>query len=107
MSEFNMYRNDEDNEDDNTIPSSLTTASSKEQKIDVRSIGKLTSIVIDGKEVFIIDPSAVQRLNKKISVFENDLRNMNINLSNARKVIESLQSRIVDLEKNMSRIFND
>jgi hypothetical protein len=98
-----MYKN-EDNDVEDVLPS---TPQSKEQKIDVRSVGKLTAVVIDGKEVFVVDPLTVQKLTNKMILVENDLRNTNINLSNARKVIESLQSRIAELEKNMNRIFND
>ena len=78
-----------------------------QQKVSVASLGKITSVTIDGKQVFIVDPSTVNQLIKQVEVAENNLRDQTIKTNRALNAITIMQAKIADLERNMGRIFND
>jgi hypothetical protein len=101
MSDFNseMYNSMEE------LPTKPQLVS--QQKISLSNLGKMTRAVIDGKEVFIVDPSVINQLSTRVATTENNLRDQSIKLDRALGVINSLQIRIVELERNLGRIFND
>ena len=101
MSDFNseMYNSMED------FPAKPQLVS--QQKVSLTNLGKMTRAVIDDKEVFIIDPSVVNQLSNRLYTAENNLRDQSIKLDRALGVINSLQTRIIELERNLGRIFND
>ena len=78
-----------------------------QQKVSVTSLGKMTSVTIDGKQVFIVDPATVNQLIKRLEIAENDLRDQTIKTNRALNAINAMQAKIADLERNMGRIFND
>ena len=102
MSDFDnkMYNSDE--EIFATTPQLVS-----QQKVSVTSLGKMTSVTIDGRQVFIIDPATVDQLIKRLEIAENNLRDQIIKTNRALTAINAMQVKIADLERNMGRIFND
>lgn len=78
---------------------------SKTLKVNVTKKGAITDLLIDGKEISIIDPSLVMRLEKlvtslekKILKLENDLKNsqtkINVMDQNMKRMRSELSARI-------------
>ena len=99
MSEtYDMYKNNEENSDNQQH---------KQQTVSLQSLGKLSKITVDGKDVYIIDPSTIEQISKKMEHTYITIDSQNNKINNFLHIIKRLETRIESLEKNMARIFTN